>query len=248
MSIPLSWKAIVKQVFGLDAEISAVYFYESKKNQVSRLRIVINGEQTDVVAKKYVWGDMDSEIAVLKKAGTFGLNVPEFIARFSDIAFFTPVPGVSMHNPITEKQAFLIGEWMRMFHENMTPQRARGTFLRGDCTLKNFVYDEEGEKVYSLDFEQAYFGPAEDDLAELIVTLLTGAKAEKLWHSPHILAVKTLIRAYRRKFNAAFLYEEVIQGLSNRMEFRQEFAAEIQALIDEFYGHKSLFLELLENR
>ena len=248
MSIPIAWKAIVKQVFGLDAEIQAVYFYESKKNQVSRLRLLVNGEQTDVIAKKYVWGDMDSEIAVLKKAGSLGLNVPEFIARFSDIAFFTPVSGCSMHNPITEKQASLIGEWMRKFHESMTPQRARGTFLRGDCTLKNFVYDEEGDKIYSLDFEQAYFGPAEDDLAELIVTLLSGAKAENVWNSKHMLAVKTMLRIYKRKFNAAFLYEEIIQGLLNRMEFRREFAQEIQALIDEFSSRKKRFIELLENR
>ncbi len=248
MSIPLSWKAIVKQVFGLDAEIQAVYFYESKKNQVSRLRLLVNGEQTDVIAKKYVWGDMDSEIAVLKKADSLDLNVPSFIARFSDIAFFTPVPGVSMHSPITEKQACLLGEWMRAFHENMTPPRARGTFLRGDCTLKNFLYDEEGEKVYSLDFEQAYFGPAEDDLAELIVTLLTGAKAENVWESPHILAVKAMLRAYKRKFNATFLFEEIIQGLTNRLEFRREFASEIQALIDELNKCKNIFIELLDNR
>lgn len=248
ISIPLSWKAIVKQVFGLDAEIQAVYFYESKKNQVSRLKLIVNGEPTDVVAKKYVWGDMDSEIAVLRKAGSLGLAVPQFIARFSDIAFFTPVPGVAMHNPLTEEQARLIGKWMKSFHEKMTPQRARGTFLRGDCTLKNFIYDEEGGKVYSLDFEQAYFGPAEDDLAELIATLLVGTKAESVWDSPHILAVKTMLRAYKRKFNALFLYEGIIQGLINRMEFRQEYASEIQMLIDEFRERKELLVELLESR
>ena len=137
---------------------------------------------------------------------------------------------------------------MRAFHENMTPPRARGTFLRGDCTLKNFLYDEEGEKVYSLDFEQAYFGPAEDDLADLIVTLLTGAKAENVWESPHILAVKAMLRAYKRKFNATFLFEEIIQGLTNRLEFRREFASEIQALIDELNKRKNIFIELLDNR
>ena len=45
-----------------------------------------------------------------------------------------------------------------------------------------------------------------------------------------------------------FLFEEIIQGLTNRMEFRREFALEIQALIDELNKQKTIFIELLENR
>ncbi|MGM9999371.1 MAG: DUF2252 family protein [Candidatus Bruticola sp.] len=245
MSVPLAWKAIVKQVFGLDTEIQAVYFYESKKNQVSKLRLLINGERNEVIAKKYVWGDIDSEIAVIKKADGLELNVPQFLARFSDIAFFTPVPGRLLHNPLSEKEASLIGRWLSNFHEKMTPNRARGTFLRGDCTLKNFSFHEESNKIYALDFEQAYFGPCEDDLAELIVSMLSGAKADNIWHSPHLQAVNIMLRFYKRKFNVGFLYEEIIQGLINRMEFRREFMPEIQALAVEFSKKKQQLLELI---
>ena len=57
-----------------------------------------------------------------------------------------------------------------------------------------------------------------------------------------------MLRAYKRKFNATFLFEEIIQGLTNRLEFRREFASEIQALIDELNKRKNIFIELLDNR
>ncbi|MGM9992056.1 MAG: DUF2252 family protein [Candidatus Bruticola sp.] len=248
MSVPLAWKATVKQVFGLDTEIQAVYFYESKKNQVSRLRLLINEENIEVITKKYIWGDIDSEIAVIKKADGLELNVPQFLARFSDIAFFTPVPGRLMHNPLSKEEAAALGRWLRDFHEKMTPRRARGTFLRGDCNLKNFYFDDETGKIYSFDFEQAYFGPCEDDLAELIVSMLSGADGDDIWNSPHIQAIKTMLQFYKRKFSAAFLYEEIIHGMCNRMEFCPEFITEMQTLVAEFKRNKQVLLQLLSEK
>lgn len=76
----------------------------------------------------------------------------------------------SVKKEIFEKLA----EWLYQYHEiNITTEKKSQILVRnkGDLRLKNFIYHEK--KIYGIDFENVYEGIPENDIAEVIVSIIT---------------------------------------------------------------------------
>jgi len=243
--VPTIWMAVVKQVFGLEAEIEAVRFYESKKNQVSKLRLRTPQGLKEVIAKKYVWGDGDAEFSVLKKAYSLELGVPRPIAHIGGVLFTEAVEGEKLRAPVSVQQAEGLGGWLNRFHKAMTPAPARGTFLRGDCRLVNFLFQAQGQKIYGLDFEQAYFGSPELEVAEFMASLLAVSGTERILQSWPLAAILAFLRGYGGGLDLEGLYECTTKNLHNSLEFCPERVEEIQATLHSWQTSKKEILQEL---
>jgi len=76
---------------------------------------------------------------------------------------------------IVKKEIFeKLAEWLYQYHEiNITTEKKSQILVRnkGDLRLKNFIYHEK--KIYGIDFENVYEGIPENDIAEVIVSIIT---------------------------------------------------------------------------
>lgn len=76
---------------------------------------------------------------------------------------------------IVKKEIFQkLAEWLYNYHEiNITTQKKSQILVRnkGDLRLKNFIYHEKN--IYGIDFENVYEGIPENDIAEVIVSIIT---------------------------------------------------------------------------
>lgn len=76
---------------------------------------------------------------------------------------------------IIKKEIFeKLAEWLYQYHEiNITTEKKSQILVRnkGDLRLKNFIYHEKN--IYGIDFENVYEGIPENDIAEVIVSIIT---------------------------------------------------------------------------
>ena len=121
------WNKIVRKVFGSEARIIFARFFESKKNQVTLLRLDFNGEVREVVAKYFVWGDCRLEWDVLNRAARAGLPVPEPLGIDEPVIFTGVVPGCSGKVICSRDPAALdfsaMGRWVGLFHRAFCKRR-----------------------------------------------------------------------------------------------------------------------------
>ena len=64
--------------------------------------------------------------------------------------------------------------WLSNYHEMNLVVKNRDeieVLNKGDLRLKNFIYSEK--KIYGIDFEEVHLGPPENDIAEIIGSLIT---------------------------------------------------------------------------
>lgn len=229
--IPLVWKLAVKEVFGLDTEIEEVRFFLSKKNQVSKIRLFNSSGSREVIAKKYVWGNMAAELAVLSKALDLGIEVPRPIATLKDVVFLEAIEGKQLPRPVTSTTIKTLGHWLNSFHKFMTPAKAKGTFLRGDSHLSNFLLKDD--KIIGLDFEEAYFGHLEDDLGSLLASILMSLGAEYLSQFREL--VYSFCEGYNlENYDRELLFEVVGDNLQSKKKYNPQFTEKI-CLLENFW-------------
>lgn len=176
-SWPEWWTRLVRQQYGQDAELVAVRFFASKKNQVSLLTIRQGPVVRRVLVKYHVWSDAAHEYSVLSRAHMLGLPVPKPLGLRGRVMFCEPV---EVGHSVRVCTLGDIGHWLGQFHRLM--REPKGLWVRGDCVTPNFVSNLHGV-VYGLDFEEAHIGHPYEDLAELVTCLVT---------KPHSISGKQL--------------------------------------------------------
>lgn len=246
--IPLKWQLAVKSMFGMDAEIAGVRFCFSKKNQVSRLSLVKDGQALEVMAKYYVWGDMASEYGALRKAFEQELRVPEPLGRLDGILFSRPLEGRRLSEDFGHGKAVSLGRWLRSFHQKMTPPAVKErVFLRGDCNLNNFLADKDG-RIWGLDFEEACFGSPEADVGELCFAIIV-----KYADDP--ASALTYLNEFLQGYALPFSGEKIIRVIKHTLEERSKYCGNIEACqekIEQFLDENSKqilqFTEMINSR
>ncbi|MDQ7825327.1 MAG: hypothetical protein RDV48_21175 [Candidatus Eremiobacteraeota bacterium] len=176
MRTPSRWSNAVRRCFGATAVIEDVYFFESKKNQVSLLTISQSGGPAlKVIGKLYSWGERKKEERVLRNAGEKGLAVPSVRAAWNNILFLEYVQGSTMrsllgggHDPCAASEALAC--WVASWHLAFRRGR-RYTLLKADMRLQNFICKDT--RLYGVDFEESRWGDPLDDIADMAATLLT---------------------------------------------------------------------------
>lgn len=100
----------------------------------------------------------------------YSVRVPSVIWQHENILIETFIKGETIGDLIYRGSVrWLAGlaEWFASLHKI----RKKGkTFLRGDCNLKNFIFN--GENVHGIDFEEVIYGNPAEDIGRLIFFIL----------------------------------------------------------------------------
>ena len=228
MEIPVIWEAILREKFGEDVSLLEASFYPSRKNQLSRLRLGTDAGEREIVAKYYVWGNRLGEKAALSKASSCGLAVAKPLALVANVLFMEPLSGLQLGAGQGWDLAERLAGWVGEFHRRLTPAAAKLTFLWGDCGVYNFLCDSGRDELQGLDFEEAYFGHPESDIASLAWSLLgdryqsgeglgrdsLAREIEGLW--------QTLERGYGGGLVKERFYQELLAVAAQRGRWRVE--------------------------
>jgi tRNA A-37 threonylcarbamoyl transferase component Bud32 len=178
------WKKIIHEVFGNETKLVFPRYFDSKKNQVTLLQMQLKDEAINVVAKYFVWGDIDKEWDTLRRAYSLGLNVPCPLHRHENISFMNFIPGKTL-KVIAEKEPEkinpkIIGNWLGKFHRAFMKNNGE-TLLKGDNMLPNFIVHLDKEMLFGVDFEESHYGNPIDEISDIYATLLiTSISGQKL--------------------------------------------------------------------
>lgn len=193
----------------------------SKKNQVIRHA----GDNRDIVVKKFSAAE---RFAVEKAMGDIlqdsGLLVPLRLAYDNEemtivYTYIDGVPIVDLLEIMAEgKVQMIFGQicaWLVKFY-GLTLQKMGCQYILGDIHLRNFIYDQEADRVYGLDFEECRPGRIETDAARLWTFILN--------YDPAFTE--------RKRSLASFVKESLFRDLQLEEEFFvQEVARETEELV-----------------
>lgn len=224
----------LKKKFGIETKIEEKIFYQSKKNQVSRLILSGNPQFSDLVVKFFVWGSAKHEENVLQKLTEKGLNVPEVIDRYGNVLFLKHIRGKTLSfNSILQFPDILkmLALWVAKMHQAF--KKGNSTMLKGDLRLQNFIISDN--TLWGVDFEEAKTGSKEIDVADLYVTLLEKSEVSGGCDGYTELAGRFLLEY--EKFDIIkgdLLKTSIVSNLRKRMVYRPEYVEQIEKMIKKF--------------
>jgi hypothetical protein len=155
-------------LFGHDSKAEFFQRFRSKKNIVIHLGAHSKTHEVPVslVAKLFVTGYFENEIAILRKCHEGGLPVPRIHAAENGVIIMDFIPGVTLTEHVNRtfdsKIIDSLARWYFKFHE-MTG------FVKEDPRLRNFICNEN--MLYGLDFEEAHEGHWIIDIAGVSASL-----------------------------------------------------------------------------
>ena len=158
-------------------------------------------------------GAFQRELEMVKKLYSAGISVPKVIDAADNTIVYEWINGVTYHT-LTEcferKHAAALTEWLWHYYE------AAG-ILRGDVNLRNFIYCDEDNKCYSIDFEdECAAGDREEDMGRMIAFAVT--------YEPPFSTAK--------KHCAKILLDEFLSLGVDSEKIRQAYISEISAIIE----------------
>jgi len=241
------WNELIGKVFGREAEIIFPRFFDSKKNQVTHLSLKIGKLQKDVIAKYFVWGNIDTEWKILNMAHDAGLSVPRPLHRQERVLFIEYVPGSSarllLERRPDEMEIGDVGRWLGKFHR--TFKKPDGTtLLKGDVAFPNFIMADKTSKIYGVDFEESVFGKPVDEAAKMVAwTIVTGTPEI----GTGLERSKKLLKAYmgenRLDINFDSFKNRIIEYLKEMVKYMPVLEKKISVIIHKIDGLQ--FLSLL---
>jgi tRNA A-37 threonylcarbamoyl transferase component Bud32 len=200
LRIPALWNKAVASCFGNDTAIAEVWFFLSKKNQVSLLELTgTEGIPKQVIAKMFCWGNIAHEAKILKGAADLKLKVPCLLGKYKNILLMQYLEGVTLksllarHPDNATALISALGSWLAQWHRAWQKDK-HTVLLKGDLRLQNFIVKKG--VVFGVDFEESCWGNPLQDLAEMTATV-------KLFfrNQPELKTqVQTLHNSYREIF------------------------------------------------
>ena len=138
---------------------------------------------------KYVWkqyetGDPAYEAETLRRLRESGVNVPELIAVHGEGLLIEHIQGESLCEMLQRLEsegadgtpvAGLLTGWLTGYYAAMEGKS------RGDINLRNFIYEEDTERLFGVDFEDTGFRSVEYDAANILVYVLNYAPVFTAW-------------------------------------------------------------------
>jgi len=164
---------MLRELFGPTTAIEEKLYYQSKKNQVTSLSLLVEGKPQRIIVKYFVWGNAEKEEKILRECGSHGILVPTVIWRRGQVLFLEHLDGETIDPSRLGEPALLesLALWTAHYHEAM--KKKQGTLLKRDMRPQNFI-SHQG-KLWGIDFEEASYGQREWDVADLLSTVIEGA-------------------------------------------------------------------------
>jgi len=162
----------------------------SKRNQVT-LRDGLVCKQAQDPQSAYL------EASILRELRGAGVAVPEVVSCEGDLLVLEYLPGEPLPEFIErggvapEMIAAALCDWFAAFYDAVTPGECRG-----DVNGRNFLWD--GEKIYSVDFEERCFGPRARDAGRLAAFIETYETREK---AGQMALSRAFMHAFSERFN-----------------------------------------------
>jgi tRNA A-37 threonylcarbamoyl transferase component Bud32 len=228
------WKKLIHEVFGENVKLIFPRFFDSKKNQVTLLQMEHGGKPLNIVAKYFVWGDIDREWETLTRAHSLGLRVPRPISRLEGISFMEFIPGKTL-KAIADRETscinpLILGSWLGEFHGIFKKDNGE-TLLKGDSMLPNFIIHQESGLLYGVDFEESHYGDPVDEAADIYATLLiAGTPREK----PSFERARGFLEAYLDKNPLSIDGEVFREMLVKHIDKRKRFIPYREDEFDEY--------------
>jgi len=169
-------------------EISEIELLKSRKNLVLSLTLENPKDFPKKVIVKKMTSDarFSTETQNLKSNRMKGIPVPKILAAQRPYLIIEKIEGRNLTDLVAEyiqnkeyhdklEEIFQsLAVWLNNYHETNLIAKNRDeieVLNKGDLRLKNFIYT--GNKIYGIDFEEVHKGPPENDLAEVIGSLIT---------------------------------------------------------------------------
>jgi hypothetical protein len=226
----------------------------SKKNSV--INVVFNKKPTkrprEVIIKIYLTKNNAHEINILNRLKNQKFNVPSILFFRKPYLILEKVNGINLCDFINEKlkrtqklddldsnvrtqiiqSIEKLAESLAQIHEkNFVRKRYKAkkkyVLCKGDTRLRDFIYDNVNDILYTVDFEDAYEGNHMDDLAWICTSLLDTDpglfEMEEPKHKTELINV--FLRKYYRTnpnfpFNFNYFAEHIIENLNIVIERR----------------------------
>jgi|GEM_PF-1642292 len=169
-----SIKKAVTALYGTRTEIIEKTFFRCKKNQVTKLTVENEHGNSTIVAKYFVWGSALKEEKILNLCQSSGISAPRILLRKGKVLLMEYIEGTSPSLSELQNPEYLsrLVVWLASFHKAF--RQKTFTRLKGDLRLHNFIVTDKD--VYGIDFEEASWGIADIDIADICVTLLETGK------------------------------------------------------------------------
>ncbi len=173
-----------------EIEITTIKFLKSRKNLI--FSISLKNPQTlpkEIIIKKFSGESFNTEYKNLISNFQKGILVPKIFASKKPYILMEKIDGLNLCDLLnddldnsTENSIFIVkkeifeklAEWLYNYHEkNITSDKESQILVRnkGDLRLKNFIYYEKN--IYGIDFENVHEGIPENDIAEVIASIIT---------------------------------------------------------------------------
>ncbi len=149
--------------------------FKSKKNNVSLLEFCSSSYHLKFISKEYSNQDaLLRELTVLYTLMREGVNVPSIYGYKDYFLYMEYIEGHTLmylleKNMWSDNVTDALVKWFCGFY-NIKRLQSDKLLIKGDCNLKNFIYD--GSKIYGIDFEESQYGNAEQDIGELCSHIL----------------------------------------------------------------------------
>jgi tRNA A-37 threonylcarbamoyl transferase component Bud32 len=193
--------------------------FESKKNNVYLVSEETKQEK-NFVLKIYTddfKGNLQVELSALQRMAELKMPVPEIIYSHKEAILLEYLPGKTimelLNDIIIDPDSILgkddleflsnvfneLGNWFAELHAR-TLDKSQNALLKGDCTLKNFIYNPNIPRslIHAVDFEESIFGPPLLDFGALSAVVLT---IKPTFSEQNFTFLKTFINSYNQRIN-----------------------------------------------
>jgi tRNA A-37 threonylcarbamoyl transferase component Bud32 len=205
--------------------------FRSRKNRVFKIRM----EEGMGVAKVYPEariGAAQAEFRLLKRCSDHGVLVPTPIELASNTIVMAYVDGENVADVVdgilarehgararVDDRAGLLAkrlaDWLASFHRAF-----RFELCRGDTILRNFMISDD--RIYGIDFEEAHYGDALQDIGELCASILG---MRPLFGPLNFKLTSYMVSGYWKAIGrnrSAELSEWIAVGLEHYAKFRED--------------------------
>ncbi len=171
-------------------EVSTVKLLKARKNFV--ILITLNNPKffpKEIVVKKISSKNFKIEVENLTSNYQNGILVPKILAYKKPYIIMERIEGLNLCDILNEdleniidNEDYLVkkgifeklADWLKGYHEtNIVAENGDQILVinKGDLRLKNFIFHEK--KIYGIDFENVHEGIPENDIAEIIISIIT---------------------------------------------------------------------------
>ena len=229
----MNWDKAVKEVFGKDTRIIFPRYFWSKKNQVTLLIMEKNRMELKVVAKYFVWGEAKTEWEILKKAHQWGLKTPKPLHLYKNIIFMEFLPGLSLKIMSDEGReplpVDLLAKWLADFHRAF--KNGDKTLLKGDGMFPNFLYREDKNELYGVDFEESIMGEEITDVGEMVTSLLLMGDS---FSEKNLKRATDFFKTYTDNYPVTFNHNRLLDQVKKELEKRKMFIPHKKEELDKY--------------